>query len=507
MKRILLFIIFISITLTTVSCDFLNQTTSEDTQATVAVTTIEQITTLDSIEETTVTTAVPTTEITTEITTETTTEVVTTETTTQVTTITSAQTTATTTADPNTPIVPVDLNLIQDEMYYVGIPTEGDVKVLVFVVEFDNDPTFSSGITLNDIDIAFNGSDTQLDYESLNSYYLKSSYGKLNLTADIFGFYTPDDPLSYYESEYETGYPDSDLILELLEAYDSIIDYSDYDANDDGFIDGIYIIYDHPVSYSYGSDLWWAYQGIFMYEDYSFDGVEPVFYTWAGADFFFEGSDDINARTIIHETGHMLGLDDYYDYYEYDSYDNSDGLGGADMMDSTYGDHNPFSKMILGWITPMVVDSSMTVDIIPFLENGDVILLIDEWNDTLFDEYILISYYTPLGLNEADKYNIFSIYGIVMYHVSAQIDDGYNSDYYYTIFNNNNTDSEHMLIKFIEADMDLETNIGNDDLFLVDDVLGGNIYPTYRWYDDTFLRIQVDIIFMDNDKATIDIRF
>ncbi len=499
MRRILLFIIVLTLTFTAVSCDFFDQFTSEDSQSTVAITTTIQSTTTE-------------TDV---IVTETTTEAVTTESTTQVTTVTSTESSTTTTTAASTtttssldePIVPTNLSLIQDELYYVGIPTEGDVKVLVFAVEFIDDPALSSGITLNDIDIAFNGSDTEIDYESLNSYYLESSFGKLNLTADIFGFYTTDDPISYYEAEYETGYPDSDLILELLEAYDDLIDYSDYDANNDGYIDGIYIVYDHPVSYYSGSDFWWAYQTIFMYEEYSFDGVEPLYFSWVGADFFFEGSDNINARTIIHETGHMLGLDDYYDYYDSDPYDNSGGLGGVDMMDSARGDHNPFSKMLLGWVTPLVVESSMTVDITPFLENGDVILLIDDWNDTIFDEYILISYYTPTGLNEADKYYLFSKYGVVMYHVSAQIDDGYNSDYYYTIFNNNNTDSEHKIIKIIEADMDLEVNIGNDDLFLVDDVFGGNIYATYKWYDNTFVQLEVDVTFMDNDKATIDIRF
>jgi hypothetical protein len=161
------------------------------------------------------------------------------------------------------------------------------------------------------------------------------------------------------------------------------------------------------------------------------------------------------------------------------------------MMDYTLGDHDPFSKILLGWITPLVVDKTMTVDIMPHIENGEVLLIIDEWNNTIFDEYLLVAYYTPEGLNELDQEYIFTIPGIVIFHISAAIDNGYNPDsYYYSIFNNNNTDSFDKLIKIIEADMggDIEVSeiVENSDLFQTGDILGQNIYPNYKWYNLTF---------------------
>jgi len=418
--------------------------------------------------------------------------------------------------------------LLQDELDVVGIPSLGTPKVLVFAVDFSDYPASTSGVTLSDINTVFNGTSSELDYESLKSYYQISSYGKLDITADVFGFYRASHTAAYYESEYEklwavdpvTGewlygddevtYPESDLIFEILQYYDGQIDYSDYDYNNDGCIDGIYIVYTHPVSYSSGSDIWWAYQDVYAYDGDLFDGVEPWYFVWSGTDFMLEGDDNLNARTVIHETGHMLGLDDYYDYYDGDSA-NSGGLGGADMMDYTVGDHNPFSKMLLGWITPWVVESSMTVDLQPFVDSGEFLLIIDEWNNSIFDEYFLVSFYTPTSLNEADQSYLFTLPGVLIYHISAQIGNGYDDNsYYYSIFNYNNTDTSHKLIKIIEADMngriDTEAWAENGDLFQEGDIFGSNVYPTYRWYNNTSLGFDIEIVSV-GETASIHVIF
>ncbi len=516
---------------TMVSCDFLFTTTIANTEETTSLSTSTRETTVISSTEISVSTTETT--ISTNTTEMTTTEIVTETTTTELTTFettTTEQTTTTeettTTASTSEPFIPTGYSLLQDELEYVGIPSTGDSKVLVFAVDFSDYPSYTSDITLQDLDIAFNGESSELAYESVNSYYQKSSYGKLNITADIYGFYRASEPSTYYDEEYykywaidpitgewlydesEVTPADSDLIYEVLSYYDDQIDYSDYDANNDGYIDGIYIIYTTPVD-SGDSDLWWAFQNYYAYYGDTFDGVEPLYYTWAGTDFFTEDGEDINARTVIHETGHMMGLDDYYDYDDWDNF-NSGGLGGADMMDSAYGDHGPFSKILMGWVTPLVVEESMTVDILPFVSSGQVILLIDEWNGTIFDEYILISFFTPEDLNDENSGYTYGISGVIMYHVSAKIGNGYLDDSaYYTIFNYNNTDTEHKLIDIIEADMndyiDRFTTIQDGDLFQEGDCLGGNIYALYKWYNNQY--IAVDVLIEEISEDTVTIRF
>jgi len=538
MKKQYIFVaIFLMLIFGTIACDFktltttLSETTSSVDTSTNATTATNWVTS-NGLSSDSSTTTFSTTSLTSTIslstentgTTTVTTSGLTTYTTTQSTT---QSTTQLTTEVNGTPIIPSGYSLLQDELDVVGIPSMGDVKILVFAVDFSDYPSSTSGTTIQEIELAFNGTSSQLDFESLNSYYSLSSYGNLNITADVVGFYRASESAAYYENEYEklyavdpvTGewlygddevtYPESDLIFEMLQYYNGSIDYSDYDANGDGYIDGIYVVYTHPVSYDSGSDLWWAYQDIYIYEGDLFDGVEPYYFVWSGTEFFHEGTDNINARTIIHETGHMLGLDDYYDYDESSPY-NDGGLGGADMMDYAVGDQNPFSKILLGWVTPLVVTSSMTINITPFLEDGQVILLIDQWNNTIFDEYLLISYYTPDGLNADDSGIMFSDSGIVIYHVAAQIDNGYDENLaYYSIFNNNNTDTYRKLIKIIEADMDGDIDrysiAENSDLFQVGDILGSNVYSTYRWYSSASLGYTIEVVTLDSGNASIKI--
>ncbi|MFO7968565.1 MAG: hypothetical protein R6U15_00445 [Candidatus Izemoplasmatales bacterium] len=497
-------------------------TTTEDSYPT----TINEVTTDDSTENTSSTTEEATSiETTNETTTteETTTEETTTEETTTEETTTVETTTEETTVDEV--FQPNDYSLIQDELDYVGIPSIGDVKLLVFAVDFPDNLATDIDPSIEDIDLAFNGNSNQLSFESVNSFYLKSSYGKLNLTADIFGYYTLSETSDYYQTENELYYetdPDtgeyiygedevipveSEIISELLAYYDSTIDYNDYDSNNDGYIDGIYVIYNHPTD---DSELWWAYQSYYAYYEDTYDGLTPNYYTWASNEFIENENEDINARTYIHETGHMLGLDDYYDYSSEDNY-NSGGLGTF-MMDYAIGDHDPFSKILLGWINPIVIDRNSSIDILPHLENGDVLLIIDEWNGTIFDEYLLITYYTPEGLNSHENNYIFTDSGIIIFHISAEIGNGYDPNLaYYSIFNNNNTDTQDKLIKIIEADMDNDIFnyelVENTDLFQVGDIFGDSIYEDYYWYDDTQVNITINIISISDDLATIDINF
>jgi M6 family metalloprotease-like protein len=476
-------------------------------------TTIEPTTVLVTTEVPTteaLTTAMPTTVVPTTMTPTTevpTTEVPTTEVPTTEVPTTEVPTTVEATTDLYEPFVPTGYSLLQDELDAVGIPSTGDVKILVFAVDFPDLPADASSPSVSDITTAFNGESTDLEYESLNSYFQIVSNGTLNIQADVFGYYTTSETSNYYQQQNGSSYVESDIIYEVLSYYDDDIDYSEYDQNNDGMIDGVYIIYNHEIDSD--SDLWWAYQWNYAYYD-EFDGMGVDFFTWASNEFMYEDGETINARTFIHETGHMMGLDDYYDYSYEDSYNNG-GLGTY-MMDYSIGDEDPLSKLLLGWIQPIVIETSTTIQIAPHLENGDVLLIIDEWQDTIFDEYLLVTYFTPDGLNASDTGRIFTDPGINIFHVSAQIDNGYDpNSYYYTIFNYNNTDTIHKLIDIVEADMNESIEayevVENSDLFQVGDILNQNVYMNYEWYTGEPLGFIVSIDSITVDQATITVIF
>lgn len=354
------------------------------------------------------------------------------------------------------PQVPQSLLLGHDVGSFWTIPAKGNPRVLVVPVEFNGQPFANPSQVVSQLEVAFNGEDHPMIESgySLNEYYRISSFGEIDITGVVTQPFRTRFQASYYENLTSQD-PNTVIIDEMMAAWNSQIDFSEFDSNDDGYLDGLYLIYNHPAE---GWDsFWWAY----LYQYFGnriYDGVQVASYVWIPYEFVY-ADQQLDVSTIIHETGHKLGLEDYYDYAPNDGSGNEWGLGGADMMDGTVGDHNPFSKLLLDWIEPRVVEEGMDVTLRPFSESGDALIITDAWNDTLFDEYLIAMYYTPTGLFEGyDDYYFDGQSGLVLYHVDARLGPN-NSPNYPTYFRNNNTDSIHKLIRFIEAD-------GNNSLYL-----------------------------------------
>jgi len=369
----------------------------------------------------------------------------------------------------------------------------GSPKLLVLPIDFSSRP--GTMTELQNLRKAFFGTSDDTGWESVASYYYKSSYGNLNLTGEVLNWYRAKNTPYYYESRYNDD-GDYLLIKEALTYHAQYQDLSIYDSDGDGYIDALYIIY--SVDYSEDSDLWWAYQYWYDGEE-KYDGLEAYYYVFASLDFINEGSIGINAKTFIHETGHMLGLDDYYDYnYRVGP---KGGLGGADMMDNTVGDHASISKLLLGWINPYVVTGDVTLTISSFSDSGDAIIISPFWNDTIFDEYYIIDFYTPTGLNEQDK--IFTISGIRIYHINAKIGTGGYGGEYPSYFQYDNSDTTYKFVKLIEADgyNDIEKDYlaEDSDLFLENDSTQLSLYGK-----SVFASITVTNI---DDVATVYINF
>lgn len=369
-----------------------------------------------------------------------------------------------------------------------GLPSSGSPKVLVIPVDFvdyEADKDMKS-----DLQTAFFGTSEQTGWESLSSYYYKSSYGKLNITGTVTDVYHTGKSSKYYSSIYDESdgndNPEYEIIKGALNYFDDTIDYAQYDSDNDGMIDALYIVYTAPVcdGEKVTSDFWWAFTYEYYSEEYEYhDGKEADFYMFFGYDFLFETPAckkdvTLNCETIIHETGHVLGLDDYYDYGSDHKKDNG-GLGGGDMMDYNVGDHNPFSKMLLGWVDPYVVRADCTITLESFGKSGDCVMICKD-DESPFSEYFIIDYYTPDGLNafEAGYSGLFSVEGVRVYHVNATMSTakvGSVWDIYQ--YSNGKENAEDKLIALVEADGNDDivngAYSGNDDLYSIGQAIGG----------------------------------
>lgn len=353
---------------------------------------------------------------------------------------------------------------VNEKAHQPFTPSLGEVNILVVPIEFD---TTSIAFTkrgtvfrevaeikpytdsdLRAIEATFNGSrsdGTNSYWESVASFYEKSSYGKLNLNFEIADPYSPSmSAESFLKKEdlnsnsasgsialiheiLNNGYQVDGIQYDLFDGNHNVV--SKFDVNDDNYVDGIWLIYNSKNANftSSNNQPFWAYTTNYI-DEFSDGIVTGTRYANCALSFLFDGNaNGEDAHTIIHETGHMLGLDDYYSY---DNKSNYGYLGGIDMMDLNIGDHSSFSKYALGWTSPTVVyEKSSTITLKPFAESGESLIIPSSYyNDSAFSEYLLLEYKTPTGLNELDydeRYqneypNVFGS-GLAIYHVDARL--------------------------------------------------------------------------------------
>lgn len=343
------------------------------------------------------------------------------------------------------PSITQDEYKISAELF--SMPATGTVNLLVIPVTFSDFRISGTSATnrRNDIQKAFFGNASDTGWQSVKSFYETSSYGALTINGLVSNWY--DSPYSSstfaslqgsgtYASNYD---PTWTMLNDAVSWYKSTTgnNLSSYDTDNDGYIDAVYLIYNNPnasnrVYSSAGQDVYWAYT-YWNYNNWGLNNLSsPVgmTYAWSSYDFMYEGygSSLVDAHTYIHEMGHVFGLDDYY------SYTNGDwgAAGGVDMMDYNIVDHNAYSKYLLGWTNPYVLDNSQnqtTITLNPFESSGDFILVNNGWNGSAYDEYLAIEFYTPTGLNQKDSsapypgngLQGFTIPGVKVYHVDSRL--------------------------------------------------------------------------------------
>ena len=287
-------------------------------------------------------------------------------------------------------------------------PSIGSPKLLVIPLTF-SDTSFSQR-ELDKLQKAYFGKDTDTSWESLVSYYEKSSYGKLKFEGKVVAPYQ----YSLSSKEVEDRYLAKsltvgkivDAVVEAVLKRDGL-NRNDYDDNQDGYLDGVEIIYKSSREMTSSTqNLWWCFTSSLHNNPNQENPIQDRYfwslYSQIETPYY---SNSIDAHTLVHETGHMLGLNDYYDYSS-----QSVPAGAVDMMDRNIGDHSAYSKYMLGWVTPKVIDGSASdfeVTLSSFTDTGDCVILRstteDPFNKTPYDEYLMLSYITPTGVNEQDS--------------------------------------------------------------------------------------------------------
>lgn len=315
-----------------------------------------------------------------------------------------------------------------------GMQVTGDAKMLLVRVEFA-DVKFEDSKIYSEEEfynmVMGDESTGAFPYESLNAYYKRSSYNKLNITSDQVYSCT----LSKNREEYEwEDLGEQDLLKEVFEMLDSTVDFTDYDANNDGRLDSVCINFAGENT-GWGS-TWWSHKYDFLDSSIMYDGIRPAGYIFLETDIYDKS---YATQTLIHETGHLLGLPDYYSQ-------TSDGIGTTDMMNNNRGDHNGFSKWLLGWIDEENIlrlnkeSGNTQVELSPLAseknDSDKLIAVIAPEDISIYSEYYVVQYDEYMG-NQSVFELEYPAYRI--FHVDAHLNDEgtdfqYNNMYAYERF-------------------------------------------------------------------------
>ena len=373
-----------------------------------------------------------------------------------------------------------------------GMPTTGDVRILALLIEFQDHVHANNRLVIHNRLFGV-GNPLAAPYESLARYYDRASYNQLDLSnGNTLGWYQT----AYNRSGVTESYLGRETLLrEVLDHYDAQgHDFSQYDNDGDGTIDYFIVIWAGPDT-GWGN-FWWGYQTRFSDPSYTLDGVQLGKYSWQ-----WEGrpvGSTFNPVVVIHETGHALGIPDFYDYD--DSVGPDGGVGKLDMMDGNRGDHNCFSKWMLDWITPTAISvGSQTVTLGASGTSQDCVLIFPGiTTGDLFSEYFIVQNRHRVGNDDTPQ---MPGDGMMIWHVDAQLEPT-GQDFLY-----DNSFTAHKLLRLMEADGLEEIESGNGsgdagDYYRQGDAFGVCTTPSSKKYDGTDSGVEINNISAPGPQMT-----
>ncbi len=309
-----------------------------------------------------------------------------------------------------------EINDVQSKAF----PTTGSRKLVCILIGF-KDKAFTK--TRTEFVNLFNqvGYTTGGATGSVKDYYLENSYGQFNLTVDVFGPFTASQNMSYYgaNDSYGNDVRPRELVTEAVKLADSQANYANYDNDNDGKVDAVYIIYaGYGEEAGGGTNCIWAHA--WNISTITLDGKQISSYSCSAELRGNSGTTLTSIGVICHEFGHTLGAPDYYDT-NYSTGGQFNGTGNWDLMAGgswnnsglTPAHHNAFTKVyIYNWATATTLSSAANVTVLNSVENKSFYRI----NTATSGEYFL--------LENREKHK-FDAYlpgsGMLIYHVHSGV--------------------------------------------------------------------------------------
>jgi immune inhibitor A len=358
-------------------------------------------------------------------------------------------------------------------------PRVGTVDPVVLLVDFSDRPAQPVSTPAFFASLLFASTGQR---KSLRDYYNDTSYGKLDVAGDVFpasgAWLRLPQPFSYYNS-YDAAVkgnsrPHFDEFLADVRALaDLAVDFSQHDANGDGVVDGVIIVYAGKSDMPWAKGLWPCCTTI----SWTVDGLKTAHTTVQNE--YDNKPGDATIGVFCHEFAHSLGTRDLY------SYDTLSGVGSWSLMSGNSELLDPWHRSYLGWAQPTDVTQDGTCTVKPAegaSPDGTIVRIMLKSPD----EYLLLESRQQQGWGSSQPGH-----GLLVWHVDETTSD--NDHPWYP----GNTANGHLFEALVQADgfFDLEmgTNSGDaGDCWHAGQTLSPNSVPSSLAYDRTGVGVQID---------------
>ena len=239
------------------------------------------------------------------------------------------------------PMTRISIGASSDGVAY--FPHTGSPKALVILAEFadtlftiQNTKQVFTNYLMNEGHFTETSYGQNMSYKGVRGYFKDCSYGLFTPAFDVVGPVKLPKPQTYYGVGNDNI---TDLMTDACNAVDNEVDFSQYDANGDGMVDLVYIIYaGHSANYrgNASTDIW-PKSGTTILSK-TFDGKSIRRYgvsnELAGRENKKKEKETINGIGLFcHEFSHTLGLPDIYAYKTDAEDQNDQGMELWDLMD------------------------------------------------------------------------------------------------------------------------------------------------------------------------------
>lgn len=222
---------------------------------------------------------------------------------------------------------------------------------------------------------------------SVRQYFIDQSCGQYQPHFDVVGPFTVSRNMAYYGGNTSAG-SDKNAAMMIQEAcemaHESGINFANYDNNDDGKVDFVYVVYAGYGEADGGeANTIWPHSWHLSYGNITLtlDGKRVDLYA-CGSELNAFSNKRAGIATFCHEFSHVLGLPDLYttnnakhktcgswDIMDYGSYNNDGNTPPA---------YSAYERMFFGWANPRILNNGKNVTIKELQANNDVCVMTDD---------------------------------------------------------------------------------------------------------------------------------